>query len=140
MKALSEKDIPDKFVHRELTISKTESDYTHLSTIKGEIYANLEHIWSRRGGGDNGHIGDFMRPTLYAKCSATPWVEPPTPPIDPPYSNAGACTQAQRDIFKESWDRDVAEYSTWTNSRNVIHKQIVDAVPTACLDKLRHRV
>ena len=140
MKVLSEKDILDKFVHRELTISEEESDYTHLSIITGEIYANLAQLWSRRGGGNNGHIGDFMRPTLYATHSATPWVDPPTPPIDPPYPNGGACTQAQRDIVKETWDRDVAEYSTWTNSRNVIRKQIVDAVPSACLDELRHRI
>ena len=88
MKALSEKDILDKFVHRELTISEEESDYTHLSIITGEIYANLAQLWSRRGGGNNGHIGDFMRPTLYATHIATPWVDPPTPPINAPYANA----------------------------------------------------
>jgi hypothetical protein len=66
MKALSEKYTLDKFVHREISISEVESDYNHLSTITGEIYANLAQIRSRRGGGDNGHIGDFMRPTLYA--------------------------------------------------------------------------
>ena len=63
-KALDEKDILDKMTYSELTSSKSELDYTHLSTIIGELYSNLTLIYSISGGGQFGHIGVCMRPTL----------------------------------------------------------------------------
>lgn len=138
--ALSTKDIINKLIHPELTRANDEPDYAilQLQEIFGKIYANAAEIPSKLGGGNHGHLGSVMTPTLYATISPKPCTDPADPGPNPVYP-AGA-TATQRESIKDTWQWDTATYTTNNNVQTVMKAFIVKALPKACLAKKMHRL
>ena len=59
-----------------------EPSYDDLRQLRTVIYQNAASVNSSLGGGNHGHLGMIMDAPTYATLTATPWQDPPEPPVD----------------------------------------------------------
>ena len=72
-----------KYAAKTLQIISEEPDYEITNIMVQMLYGNSSALSTSLRGGEHGHIGLIMNPTLYATLSNTPYVLPPDPGIIP---------------------------------------------------------
>ena len=94
--------------------------YLSLVNLRKQLTANAATIQSSLGGGQHGHAGLVLPPTIYATMSDTPFDLPSAPSLEPVYQqNATAAQISATDrIHTEHWRRYHESHSVHTFLKN----------------------
>jgi hypothetical protein len=110
-----------------------------LQQLKKEIYSNARSVYSPLGGGDNGHLALVMGgAAAYQLCAGTAWIDPVHPGTHP--DHAPNASQAQIIASNRLYDNEVAQFQTFTTVRNMLCKQLLDAINNTYFSALEDRL
>ena len=87
-KTLTVDEITAKFRIKKLTRIEVEPTYEAISRLSQELYTNAATLARPLGGGQHGHIGMVMKPSLYESLSNIPYVTPKNPGPTPKFDDA----------------------------------------------------
>jgi hypothetical protein len=114
------------FPHETLTPLLDRPTGASLQRLQKGLYANARSVHSALGGGDNGHLALVMDDAAYLLRAGAAWADPIHPGLQP--AHAHAASQALIVATNRAYDRDVLEFQTCTTMRNLLHKQLLQAV------------
>jgi hypothetical protein len=126
------------FPHATLTKIDDRPNNASLQQLKKEIYTNARAIYSPLGGGDNGHLALVMGSAAYQLRSGTAWIDPAHPGEQPPHD--GNATQALIVATNRLYDNQVTGFQTFTTVRNLLQKQLLDAINNTYFSALEDRL
>ena len=134
---LSVDDIVSKFPIKTLPIITSEPNYESINKMVQTLYGNAASLSTTLGGGQHGHIGLIMTPTLYATLTETPYNEPNDPgvlPFIPPGSTAAA-----RELINLQYKEERRIYDQHTNMDDALKSQIIDSIQETYINALRNK-
>ena len=98
--------------------------YETIKRLNNDISANAALVHTDLGGGNHGHLGLTVNPTIYATVSGTPYVAPVSP--DPP-ALAGF-TGPQITAANRRYDAGKKKFANFVALQNALKKQILSSV------------
>ena len=134
---ISVDDIVAKFPNKTLPVIQGETDYETINNMVQLLQDNAASPPTPLGGGQHGHIGLLMTPALYTTLSATAYVPPLNPGIQPTWP-AGS-SQANRDLATTQYKSAHFIYDQHGNMDTALKTQILDCIDDTYLNELRNK-
>ena len=127
-KTLTVDEITAKFRIKKLTEIEGEPTYEAISKLSQELYTNAATLASPLGGGQHGHIGMVMKPSLYESLSNIPYVTPKNPGPTPKFDDAKIYTEMQRMQVRDDHKLQLKTYTEHHNMDAALQQQLTEAV------------
>ena len=113
-------------------------NFTTLQVLKDELISNSASVYSKLGGGNNGHIFLILPTAEFRQLTITPTltagITTPTAPNAPDLVN-GADDTAYK-IYKQA----LSDHLLYHNTSRALVNQIVSAVPLLYIKAVRHKI
>ena len=98
--------------------------YETIKRLNDDISANAASVHTDLGGGNHGHLGLTVSPTIYATVSGTPYTAP-TSPAPPALTGL---TGPQITAANRRYDSDKKKFAEFVALQNALKKQILASV------------
>jgi hypothetical protein len=120
--------------HAKLTPIRGKPTAITVKQLQKEVFASTRAVHSARGGGVNGYLGIAMEPAAYLARAGVPFI-PPDHPGDQ-LVHAANTTVTQITATNRTYDAALAEFRQYTEIREAICQQILQAVEATYHDVL----
>jgi hypothetical protein len=137
MSALTVDAIVAKFPNKTLPKIEGEPNYESINEMVQQLYGNAATLATTLGGGAHGHVGIIMLQPLYATLTATPYIAPAEPPVQPNYPLPN--TVATRELIRAEHKEEQRIFNNHTNMDDALKAQLIDAVDDTYLKEMRNK-
>jgi hypothetical protein len=129
-------DMIASFPHPTLPRVSAEGNYNELVELRNCMKENFCSIYTRRGGGNYGHLGNLLADTMYATIAPnTPCIVPPNS-APQPVIEAGT-TLINKENLLRAYDELKRENIGYKNLESAAKKQMVAAIPSGLLSGIK---